>query len=269
MKKMAAVGIAIVLLMSALCARADLQILEGQHYARAPQDILDNSLVKEVGKGPADQIHVLEFFSYGCAGCHKLDPLVETWRSNLPPNVTFQRIPVEFHTEWRNLTKAYFTALNLNVMDKFHTPFFDAIHSGKVTSSSDDTIRQFFVAQGVPQKDFDKEYDSFSLNRKQKWAASVTRAYRVTAVPALIVQGPKGIFVTTGRLAGTPENMIAILNHLIKIEKGEIQASLSPDAVVPTQAEEPTTTNTTTQTTPAPTKTSALQKILAYFKTRN
>lgn len=268
MKKVAAIGIAFVLFLIAMCARADLQILEGQHYARAPQDIADNPLVKEVGKGPVDQVHVLEFFSYGCAGCHKLDPLIETWRSKLPPNVTFQRVPVEFHTEWRNLSKAYYTAMNLKVMDKIHTPFFDAIHSSKITSSSDDTIRQFFVSQGVPQKDFDKEYDSFSLNRKQKWAGSITRAYRVTAVPAIIVQGPKGIFVTTGRLAGSPENMIAILEHLIKIEKGEVQASIAPDAVVPTQAE-PTTTNTTTQTTPAPTKTSTLQKILAYFKTRN
>lgn len=227
MKIVTAVFIASITLLLSINARADLHFEEGKQYARAPQEIVDNPLVKELAKETTNQIYVLEFFSYGCAGCHKLDPMVEAWRTKLPADVSFQRIPVEFHTEWRNLTKAYYTALNLNVMDKIHTPLFDAIHNGKVTSSSDDTLRQFFTTNGVPQKDFDKEFDSFSMNRKQKWANAITRAYRVTAVPAFIVQGPKGIFVTTARLAGSQENVMATVEHLIKVEKGEIQDSVA------------------------------------------
>lgn len=236
---------AITLLLS-INARADLQFEEGKQYARAPQDIADNPLVKELAKEKADHIYVMEFFSYGCAGCHKIDPMVEQLRAKLPADVSFQRIPVEFHTEWRNLTKAYYTALNLNVMDKIHTPLFDAIHSGKITSSSDDTLRQFFTTNGVAQNDFDKEFDSFSMNRKQKWAGAITRAYRVTAVPAFIVQGPKGIFVTTARLAGSQENVIATVEHLIKVEKGEVQ-----DKVAAPQPTTPTPTPETPPVTPA------------------
>lgn len=240
MKIVTAFLIASFTLLLSINARAELLIEEGKQYARAPQDIAENPLVKELAKETANQIYVIEFFSYGCAGCHKLDPMVEQLRAKLPSDVSFQRIPVEFHAEWRNLTKAYYTAMNLNVMDKIHTPLFDAIHNGKITSSSDDTLRQFFTTNGVPQKDFDKEFDSFSMNRKQKWAGAITRAYRVTAVPAFVVQGPKGIFVTTARLAGSQENVIAVVEHLIKVEKGEIQASVA--APLPTTPETPVAT---------------------------
>jgi|GEM_PF-22771 len=264
MNKVTTFFIALLTLLASMYARADLLIQEGQHYQRAPADVAENPLVKELAKEPT-HIYVIEFFSYGCAGCFKLDHLVEQWRAKLPPDISFQRVPVEFHAEWRNLTKAYFTALNLNVMDKIHAPLFEAIHTNKITSSSDDTLRQFFVTQGIAQKDFDQEFDSFSLNRKQKWAGNITRAYRVTAVPAFIVQGPRGIFVTTARLAGSFENVIATVDYLIKVEKGEI----SPPAVA--LAPQPATTPAPSVATdaPPPTKTSAFQRFLARFKTGN
>lgn len=266
MKKVTIVLFAFLALLMSSISRAEVQFEEGKHYARAPTEIAENTLVKELAKD-ASHVYVIEFFSYGCAGCFKLDPLIEQWRVKLPPNVSFQRVPVEFHTEWRNLTKAYFTAVNLNVMDKIHTPLFEAIHTNKITSSSDDTLRQFFISQGIPQKEFDQEFDSFSLNRKQKWAGNITRAYRVTAVPAFIVQGPKGIFVTTARLAGSQENMIATVDHLIKVEKGEVEAKVAeplPDATTPTA-----TTAPLTNEAPPATKTNAFQRFLARFKTSN
>lgn len=255
--------ISLLMLLVSLNARADLLMQEGQQFQRAPAEIAENALVKELAKEP-NHIYVIEFFSYGCAGCYKLDPLIEQWRTKLPNDVSFQRVPVEFHTEWRNLTKAYFTAQNLNVMDKIHAPLFEAIHTSKITSSSDDTLRQFFITQGVTQKAFDQEFDSFSLNRKQKWAGNITRAYRITAVPAMLVQGPKGIFVTTARMAGSQENVIAIVDYLIKVEKGEIQLPPAPEALAPvTQAPAPV------QKEAEAVKTGFIQKFLARFKTSN
>jgi thiol:disulfide interchange protein DsbA len=220
MNRVAAIFIAFMTLWGWEVSFAESLILEeGKHYIRAPQDVADNPLVKELAKAAPDDIYVLEFFSYGCAACYKLDPLIETWLHKLPAGIHFQRIPVEFHAEWRNLTKAYFTMLNLNAFDKIHHPLFEAIHSEKLTSASDDTLRVFFTEQGIPQKDFDQEFDSFTVNRKRKWAGAITRGYRVTAIPAFIVQGPRGIFVTTARLAGSQENVIYILNTLINLER--------------------------------------------------
>lgn len=231
MKRVTAFLIAFMAFWVSLTAFADLQIIEGQHYQKVPPEILENTLIKELANQTPDQTMVLEFFSYGCVGCFKLDPLIETWRAKLPEKVNFQRIPVEFHTEWRNLTKAYYTALGLNAYDKIHAPLFDAIHNNKLTSASSDALREFFTSNGVAAKDFDQEFDSFSINRKQKWANSITRAYKVTAVPAVIVQGPHGAFITTARLAGSQENMIAVLEHLLTLAQ---QPTL--DAVLPSPA---------------------------------
>lgn len=228
MKKRVAVLIAFMAFWMSFNAWADLQIIEGQHYAKVPPEILENTLIKELANQTPDQTMVIEFFSYGCAGCFKLDPLIEAWRAKLPEKVNFQRIPVEFHTEWRNLTKAYYTALGLNAYDKIHGPLFEAIHTNQLTSASNDAIREFFTSHGVAAKDFDQEFDSFNINRKQKWANSITRAYKVTAVPALLVQGSQGAFITTARLAGSQENMIAVLEHLLKLEQ-------PPPAVSPAQ----------------------------------
>ncbi|HRE31269.1 MAG TPA: thiol:disulfide interchange protein DsbA/DsbL [Candidatus Berkiella sp.] len=251
MNRMTIVFITLMTFWIPMNAVADLLIAEGQQYQRASQEIADNTLVKELGKQSTSPIMVIEFFSYGCVGCFKLDPLIEAWRTKLPANVTFQRIPVEFHAEWRNLTKAYYTAINLNAFDKIHTPLFDAIHNNKLTSASDDAIREFFTNNGIEAKDFEKEFDSFNTNRKQKWAKSVTRAYRITAIPAFIVQGPQGIFVTTARAAGSQENIITVLDHLIKLEQDE-----SP-AVAQTPVPEtsgPSTPESTTQPTTQPKK---------------
>ncbi len=267
MNKVTATFIALLTLLTSFTVRADLLIEAGKHYQQAPADIAENALVKELAKDP-NHIYVIEFFSYGCAGCYLLDPLIEQWRATLPPDVSFQRVPVEFHTEWRNLTKAYFTAQNLDVMDKIHAPLFEAIHTNKITSSSDDTLRAFFISQGIPQKTFDQEFDSFSLNRKQKWAGNITRAYRITAVPAVLVHGPKGIFVTTARLAGSQENVIAIVNYLIKVEKGEIQ--LPPVAITSEVTPMiPETAPTSAPKEVEPTKTSFFQRFLTRFKTSN
>lgn len=222
MNRVAVVLIALIPFLASTNAVADLVIAEDQQYQRASQEIADNAIVQDLAKQTPDQILVIEFFSYGCIGCFKLDPLIEAWRSKLPTNVSFQRIPVEFHAEWRNLTKAYYTALNLNAFDTIHAQLFDAIHSNKLTSASDDAIREFFTNNGIAAKDFEKEFNSFNVNRKQKWAKSVTRAYKITAIPAFIVQGPQGIFVTTARLAGSQENIIVVLDHLIKLEQENV-----------------------------------------------
>src|SRR5262245_59633626 len=41
-------------------------------------------------------IEVIEFFSYACPHCNEVEPLVSKWRSTLPKDVTFQRVPVSF-----------------------------------------------------------------------------------------------------------------------------------------------------------------------------
>ncbi len=192
--------------------------IEGKHYQRLPKSVSDNELVKELVKESNGKVQVLEFFSYGCSWCFKLDPYIEKWRKTMPDTVSFQRIPVEFHPTWGTLTKAYYTEVSLNAVDKIHTALFDAIQTERIRDSSQDALKQFFVSHGISEKDFNTTFESFDVTRKQKWANSIAQAYKITAVPCVIIQGPKGIYTTAVRFAGSEDEVVKVINDLVKQE---------------------------------------------------
>lgn len=203
--------------------------IEGKHYQRAPHDISDNDIVKDLVKENRGRAQVVEFFSYGCSWCFKLDPALEKWEKNLPSDVSFQRIPVEFQPAWSTLTKAYYTVVALKANDKVHTPLFSALHTDKMNTVSEASLRQFFIEHGIKEQDFNKTFESFDVTRKQKWANTISRAYRITAVPALIVQGPAGIFITTVRMAGGQEELFQVLDYLLKLQQDAFKEQLKDE----------------------------------------
>lgn len=205
---------------------------EGKHYIRMSNDVLENDLVQDLMKDSSEKVQVIEFFSYGCSWCYKLDGPIEEWLKEKDDTIAFQRVPVEFQPSWRTLSKAYYVAVELDQLSKVHQPLFKAIHSDEITSSAEDVLRGFFVAQGVNGEDFDKAFDSFSVNRKHKWANSISQAYKVTAVPTLFVQGKDGIFYTSVRLAGSQEGVIDVAEFLIQkqLQAAQSNSQNSPES---------------------------------------
>lgn len=193
-------------------------VVEGSQYQRAGLDITNNELVQDLAKEANNKVQVIEFFSYGCSWCYHLDPHIEQWRKNAPANVSFQRIPVEFHPSWGTLTKAYYTQVDLNAVDKIHADLFHALQTEKIPNGAEATLRQYFMSKGIKEKDFNQTYNSFDVTRKQKWANAMSRAYRITAVPAIIVQGPKGTFMTSVTMAGSDNGLVKVLNYLVKMQ---------------------------------------------------
>jgi thiol:disulfide interchange protein DsbA len=198
---------------------ADPNFKEGQQYQRVPATILQHAVVQDLIKEGKDKVLVLEFFSYGCHWCFKLDPYVETLRKKFPPYVEFQRVPVEFQPSWRTLTKAYYTQLDLKAQDKVHTSLFTAIHTNRFNDASDENLKMFFVARGISPEDFTKTYTSFDVARKQKWAVTLSKTFQIMAVPTFVVIGPKGAFQTTMSMAGNETMLANVVNYLVQMEK--------------------------------------------------
>lgn len=187
----------------------------GKHYQQLPKEITRQDVIENITKEANGKVQVLEFFSYGCSWCYKLDPYIEKWSAKQDTSkINFQRVPVEFQPSWRTLTRAYYVAQDLNVLDKIHEPLFKAIHSDEITSSAEDVLKEFFVKKGVNPEDFDKAFDSFTTHRQQKWANSVSRAFKVTAIPMVIVQGENGSFLTSVRMAGSEEKFLQVIDYL-------------------------------------------------------
>jgi protein dithiol oxidoreductase (disulfide-forming) len=159
-----------------------------------------------------DKIEVIEFFWYGCPHCYSLEPALSEWLKNKPDNVEFIRQPAVFSKVWGDHAKAYFTAEALNVIDKVHADFFDAIQNKKQSLRSEDDLAKFFMAHGVSETDFRNAYNSFLVDAKLRQAQSMAPRYGITGVPALIVNGK---YKTNGPLAKSQENMLKVLNELI------------------------------------------------------
>lgn len=197
--------------------------VEGKHYISLAQDIRENDIIQNFRQDGQGKIQVVEFFSYGCSWCYKLDPFVSTWAQAAPLYVDFQRVPVEFQPSWRTLTKVYYLAQELDVLEQIHQPLFKAIHTDELTDSSEDSLKAFFVKKGVSSEDFEKSFASFSVNRKQKWANALSQAYKITSIPIVLVQGPKGAYLTSVRMTGGEESLVKVVNYLVTKQQDDLQ----------------------------------------------
>ena len=78
-----------------------------------------------------------------------------------------------------------------------------------------ESIRQFFVDQGVTEEEFNNAWNSFSVKMKLNRAKNRSRRYGATGVPTLIVNGK---YRVTGNTAGGSANIMKVVDFLIKKE---------------------------------------------------
>jgi thiol:disulfide interchange protein DsbA len=164
------------------------------------------------------KIEVIEFFWYGCPHCYDFEPMLNKWKENLPANVEFIRIPAAFNDTWTKHAKAYYTAEALGVVDKIHADFFDAVQNKKEELETEEQLAKFFVAHGVKEADFHEAFNSFPVDAKIRQAPAMATRYGITGVPAIIINGK---YKTNGKMAGSHEKMIEVMNQLIQQESGK------------------------------------------------
>jgi len=198
--------LALLVLLGATSAFAA-QFTEGKEYLalKNPQPTAD-----------ASRIEVVELFWYGCPHCYRLEPFVHEWLQNKPEDVTFIRMPAILGKGWEPLAKGYFTAELLGVLDRVHSELFAAIHEKKHKLNDEQAIREFFVAQGVAEKDFDRMFNSFAVAVKVNNARLMTSRYAITGVPTLIVNGK---YATSASQAGSNEAIIKVVDYLVSRER--------------------------------------------------
>ena len=164
------------------------------------------------------KVEVIEFFWYGCPHCYDFEPVLNKWKEKLPKNVEFIRIPAAFNETWAKHAKAYYTAEALGVVDKIHADFFDEVQKKGNPLETEEQLAKFFVAHGVKEADFHEAYNSFVVDAKMRQAPALAARYGLTGVPAIIINGK---YKTNGKIAGSHEKMIEVMNQLIEKESGK------------------------------------------------
>ena len=162
-----------------------------------------------------DKIEVLEFFWYGCPHCYTFEPYINAWKKSKPANVEFSRVPAIFRPDWEVQARAYYAMSNMGVIESMHEKIFAAIHKDKKRLEKKEQLTDFIVKNGVDRAKFEAEYNSFSVDSMVRKAKKLQTAYKIEGVPSIAVNGK---YLTSGSMSGSYQNMVNILDYLVKKE---------------------------------------------------
>ena len=192
---------------------------ENHDHKEAP--IVDMSkaytLLEQPQAVPANgKIHVEELFWYGCGHCFSLEEHVQSWAAQLPADVEFSRIPAMFGKSWVIHAQLYYMGEVLGITKQSHGDIFKAIHINGQRLQRKSDQKEFFATYGVSAEDFDKAYSSFTVKSRLQQGDKRIRAYRVSGVPAVVVNGK---YLVDASSAGGQKNIFKVVNYLIEQER--------------------------------------------------
>jgi thiol:disulfide interchange protein DsbA len=184
--------------------------IEGQHYRRIA------AAAQRTSSSP-DQVEVDEFFMHSCIHCFNLEPYVQAWLPNKPDYINFVRIPTTWNPTVKLHAQAFYTAQTLGKIEEMHLPFFREMHENRNYLETEDALAAFFGRFDVSRDDFEKTFNSFSVNTSVNRADELGRRYRVDSTPTIIVNGK---YTTGSGMAGGYEEMFELIEVLAAAELG-------------------------------------------------
>jgi thiol:disulfide interchange protein DsbA len=169
----------------------------------------------------AGKVEVVEVFWYGCGHCYALEPYVQSWLKNKPENIQFARVPVMWGPGHRAHARLFYTLQALGRSD-LDQKVFDTIHNQRnmLLANDENATRKlqldFAKANGISEADFNKAFDSFTVNSNLQRAEQLTERYQVGGVPYVVVAGK---YATDVGMAGGQSALLQLINDLAASER--------------------------------------------------
>ena len=190
------------LLTLALPSSAQMRYLEGIDY-------------KVLAGQPSHQKQIIEFFSYSCPHCYTLDPIIESYLESVPTEYAFERIPVSFgRKDWQKSAEVYTLTGLLGNREALHQKVFKKIHEQRSPFRNDAEVKSFFIANGVDEDKFDSVINSSSTKSAFKRNEALTRKFKITSVPTVIVRDVYEVKLSRVRNAEQLEDLVDFLMRL-------------------------------------------------------
>ena len=202
--------------------------VEGTHYSRLAQPVPVSV--------PAGKVEVIEFFSYACGHCFKLEPFLAAWAGKLPPDVVFKRVPGVGSGAWSQLGLLYYSLEAMGKLDALHEKAFDAMHKENTNLANVKIREQWLAKQGIDAVQYASVEKSFSVQSKLSRAAQMMGSYKVDGVPMLIVNGK---YVTSTGHAGGPEKVVPVVEQLIAMARKDMGTTAAAPATAKPAAAKP------------------------------
>lgn len=161
-----------------------------------------------------DKIEVAELFWYGCQHCYALEPYIVDWKQNkIPDNAQFVAIPAVLTKAWEFHAQAFHAFQALDLTDKLHGPFFEALHGENRQRITDvDALASWVTEQGQDGNAVKEAFNSFAVLNRLKQSTDLSRNYQLRGVPSIVVGGK---YRTSVSDAGSAERLFKVIEFLI------------------------------------------------------
>lgn len=165
------------------------------------------------------KVEVVEVFAYSCGHCAAFDPLVGAWKKRLPADVRFTMLPAVF-SDQDNFPAAFFAADAVGVIDRVHTPLFNAMHIQRSLrpNASADEIIEVMAKNGADAGQLKATIGSFAVKAQIARTKQFIARSGVDATPTVIVNGK---YRVRGR---SLEDILRITDQLVAQERAATQA---------------------------------------------
>jgi thiol:disulfide interchange protein DsbA len=159
------------------------------------------------------KIPIIEFFSYGCPWCYRIEPALNSWVQQQGNKIQFSRVPVVFHKDWKLYAKAYYTANLLGLEDKLSPALFKAIQTDKRALANKEAMINFFTAEGVKEDTAKSAFENSTTIDMQLTEGLISMSrFHINAVPAVVVNNQYKIDL---QMAKNQERFFQILDFLM------------------------------------------------------
>jgi len=164
-----------------------------------------------------EKIEVLEFFFYGCSHCFNLHPRLIEWEKGMPKDVELTYVPTIFRENMESMARTFYALETLGKLNQLHEPLYRAWNVENQQLFEEAQIADFVASKGVDRAKFLAAFNSFSMQSKVTRAKQMTRSYRITGTPTLIVNGKYSISGLQ------PNDSIRVLKEVIEMARKEQQ----------------------------------------------
>lgn len=204
---------------STVVVQANAKFTEGKEYKVLPPSAAMSPTAKALLETHQGKVEVIDFFSYGCPVCNRLEPSINRWNNGKKDTkiMVLVDVPVDWnHPGWENLARAFYIADSLNALDKMQPALFAAIHQQGKNFKNKADLEEFFLAQGgVSRQQFEDTFDSFNVRRRMKQGELLLNEYGVMAIPAFVINGKYYVDVQT---AGGMDKVLDVVDFLVNKE---------------------------------------------------
>lgn len=177
----------------------------------------DYVILKSSEKGATNKASVIEFFSYGCPWCYKLEPSLNKWVESQGSKIDYKRVPVTFNKDWEIYAKAYYTAQALTLNSQLTPALFKAILKDRKSLNTAQAMIDFFVSHGVDTATAQSAFThSPSIEIEMENGKRQMAEYQVSAVPALVINNQ---YKTDLQMAKSEERLFKIAEYLVNKSK--------------------------------------------------